>query len=173
MSGTLLIAPHADDETLFASYLAQRYEAGIAVVYDEGRSGELFQAGNYLGCPTVNWGNHKGASPAEIRMYFDSFSDPPERVIYPAELVGGHEEHNIVSRVVVDWCQEWPGIERIEYLTYAPRGRRVTDGVASLPEKPEHIARKLMALSCYRSQIEDPATAPWFYDLLDMREWLA
>jgi LmbE family N-acetylglucosaminyl deacetylase len=171
---TLLIAPHADDETLFASFLAQRHAAHIHVVYDEGREDELRAATAWLGC-TCSQGNvPKGASEDVVEAALIGLRDPSgaddwDLVIAPSEDVAGHEEHNIVARRA--W-ETFGDLEIIQYRTYAPRGSRSV-GVPLEPDRPSFIARKLAALSCYRSQIEDPATRPWFYDLLDLREWIA
>ncbi len=174
MSRTLLIAPHADDETLFASYLAQRYAATIAVVYDEGREHELSMATAWLGCPYVQLRARKGMGEEETETYLNGLRDPAgqedwERIIAPAEEIAGHEEHNIVARVC-GWVFKDVPITR--YTTYAPRGHR-TKGPHEVVPEPQQIGRKLAALSCYRSQIDAPNTRAWFYYLLDMREWTA
>jgi LmbE family N-acetylglucosaminyl deacetylase len=166
---TLLLAPHADDETLFASYLAQRHAAFVVVVYDEGREAELAQATQWLGCRYMQLGGQKGEHEDGIvsRLHGLTEGYEWEHVIHPAEEVAGHEEHNIVARAAEAVFQ---GTRRTTYLTYAPRAQR-SRGTEEFPAEPVHVARKLAALSCYRSQIDDPATAPWFYSLLDMREW--
>ena len=174
MSRTLLIAPHADDETLFASYLAQRHAAVVAVIYDEGRSDELGMATAWLGCDYVQLAARKGMGEEETETYVNGLRDPSgqddwERVIAPAEEAAGHEEHNIVARVAGEVFSDVP---IIRYTTYAPRGQR-TKGREEIEPTWAQIRRKLAALSCYATQIEDTATRPWFFDLLDMREWVA
>jgi len=168
---TLLVAPHADDETLFASYLAQRYAAHVLVVYDEGRENELAQATQWLGCTYTQLGVEKGATIPEVRGALDAFATgwwDGDRVIAPAIEDYGHDEHNIVAHL----AEPVFGSVYIRYRTYAPRGTR-SHGNPSEPFYPDYIARKLAALACYRSQIEEPSTRPWFYELLDMREWTA
>lgn len=172
---TLLIAPHADDETLFAAYLAQRYKAHIAVVFNEGREGELAQATTWLGCTYRQLRAGKGANAVEVETELRTLLDPRvqtatwERVLVPYAEPDGHEEHNLVYEVAAKvFSEHW----LMPYRTYAPRGQR-SHGTESFPDEPVHVARKLAALSCYRSQIEDTATSPWFYSLLDMREWTA
>ena len=171
---TLLIAPHADDETLFAAYLAQRYAAHVAVVYDEGREQELSLATTWLGCAYSQGGVRKGASGDEVEALLIGLRDPSgaddwDLVLAPAVSEVGHEEHNLVGERCAVMFYDVP---IIWYSTYAPRAHRMK-GEESFPEDPGHVARKLAALSCYRSQIADPASGPWFYSLLDMREWIA
>jgi len=167
---TLFIAPHADDETLFASYLAQRYAAHIAVVYDEGREAELAQATQWLGCGYTQLRARKVMDAEQVETYMNGAQGLDwDLVIRPAindDL--GHEEHNLVGRIS---ALVFSALEQIAYLTYAPRGQRDRLGSEVFPDLPDHIARKLAALSCYRSQIAEPKTRSWFYNLLDMREW--
>jgi LmbE family N-acetylglucosaminyl deacetylase len=177
MSRTLLIAPHADDETLFASYLAQRHAAHVCVVYDEGREIELNHATTWLGCSYHQMPIPKGTDEDTVEAFLIGLRDPAgqedwDRAIVPAVERQGHEEHNLVGRLCLTVFSD---IEIIRYRTYAPRGARSHGSYGTLvtPDRPEWIARKLAALSCYRTQIEDAATRPWFYDLLDMREWTA
>jgi len=174
VSRTLLLAPHADDETLFASYLAQRYAAHICVVYDEGREVELNHATTWLGCSYHQMPIPKGSDEEYVEAFLIGLRDPAgqddwDRIIAPDVEDYGHEEHNLVGRLALTVFQD---IEIIRYRTYSPRGTR-SHGTPVKPDRPEWIARKLAALSCYRTQIEDPSTQPWFYDLLDMREWVS
>jgi len=169
LSRTLLIAPHADDETLFASYLAQRYGAHVLVVYDEGRDVELEHATTWLGCVPMQLPVEKGAHPDVVASYLRGYvSGDYDRFIIPDVEEYGHEEHNLVGSLAVELIPI--DAEVIRYRTYSPRGTR-SHGTPVVPERPEWIARKLAAMSCYRTQIEDVSTRPWFYDLLDMREW--
>lgn len=173
MSRTILIAAHADDESLFAAFLAQRHSAHIAVVYDEGREAELAGAADALSCSYSQGNVRKRASADEVEAMLIGLRDPTGQddwdiVIAPDEEEFGHEEHNAVAKAA--W-QTFGDLEIIRYRTYSPRGTR-SHGTPSLPGRPEHIARKLAALSCYHTQIEDVTTRPWFYDLLDMREWI-
>lgn len=176
MSRALLLAPHADDETLFAAYLAQHYAAHVIVVYDEGRESELAQATQWLGCTHQQLPVQKGTTDAEeVEVFLNGLRDPLGQdpwdiVAMPAVEEGGHEEHNAVGKA--GW-QTFGDLEIVRYTTYAPRGERTRGRHESFPSQPEHVARKLAALSCYRSQIADPASGPWFYSLLDMREWIA
>lgn len=175
MSRALLVAPHADDETLFAAYLVQRYDAFVVCVYDEGRAGEFMAAARMLGVGAAQMSAQKGESEEGIESHLWGLAESLSEVltgpiIVPAERIAGHEEHNIVARC----CERvFEGHRLIRYLTYAPRGQRDRDGNPSEPDHPDCITKKLAAMSCYASQTLDPSTRPWFYELLDMREWTA
>lgn len=167
---TLLLAPHADDESLFAAYTCQRERPKIVCCFDEGRNfGELAPAAGILGCEWVGFGIQRGAPAEALMRQLETFPYTEAEVVWaPAFHPDGHAEHNLVSLV----ARSLYGPRVRYYLTYAPRGHRQVDGQQVVPE-PEQIARKLRALACYVSQMEDPATRPWFYELLDMREWVA
>ena len=91
----------------------------------------------------------------------------PDRVYAPAVSPEGHEEHNLIGNLAIAVF----GDKVIPYGTYAPRGQREVLAREVVPTADE-IQRKLQAIACYRTQIEHPSTRPWFYELLDMREWL-
>lgn len=168
---TLLLAAHADDETLFASYICQREKPLVIVCFDEGRHySELAPAAGILGCPWVGFGLAPQVYDADAlarHLSLEPYTSA-DRVWAPAYHFDGHEEHNLVGQVA-----DTVFGDRVRYyLTYAPRGQRQTEGFEVVPTA-EEIARKLRAMACYVSQIEYPATRPWFFDLLDMREFTA
>jgi LmbE family N-acetylglucosaminyl deacetylase len=178
----LLLAPHADDETLFASYLILRHKPDVLVCSrsrDEEeatlREAELAEAMAILDAPYRVWpytSLDRRTIIADLSAWLPK-NDPTYRyshVFAPAVEQGGHDEHNGVGQAALDVF----GSERVTpYLTYAPRGQRSREGVEVIPADPSWIALKLRALACYRSQIEDPKTRPWFFELLDLREWVA
>lgn len=92
----------------------------------------------------------------------------PERIYTPAAYEDGHPDHNWASGFAASFFEP---VTIVYYETYAPRGHRTT-GVPIEPE-PWMIARKLSALSCFRSQIEQESTRPWFFQQLDLREWIS
>jgi LmbE family N-acetylglucosaminyl deacetylase len=165
---TLLLAAHADDETLFAAYLAQRHAAHVVAVFDEGREEELSLATAWMGCTWQQLTVVKGEDAARVEeALWPLRRERWKLVIVPRIHPDGHEEHNMVAEVAARVFKA----RQVEYGLYGPRGVRDTDGELVRPDAPVYIGRKLAAMSCYRSQIADPATRPWFYDLLDMREW--
>jgi LmbE family N-acetylglucosaminyl deacetylase len=172
----LLLAPHADDETLFASFLVQRYKPIVVVVIDDGREhgGELLAA--LVAQDVREYRELKfppGFDRSMLKTWLHDFVEErgwPERVFAPWPEPEGHEDHNEVGVAAIEYF----GRDLVtSYLTYAPRGERSRGGMLSEPEHPEHVRQKLIALGCYRSQILNERTRPWFYDLLDMREWVA
>lgn len=167
----LLFAPHADDETLFAAFLAQKYMPHIVIVYNEGknREEEMRRATTTLGCEASQWVLKKGSGTQLIRNRMRALKKGHnyDLVISPAWEIGGHEEHNLVGKVAKEVFFD---IESVRYLTYAPRGQRSKYGIEVSPEHPRWIANKLTALGCYESQIR--AHKAWFFDLLDLREWI-
>lgn len=181
----LLLAPHADDETLFAAYTLMRYRPHVVVCLKAGdRSGrETEEAIAELGLDP--YGHIDDAEPgagleqwpyAEERPIPNDLlellwtrRDEYDRVFAPAVEEGGHEQHNEIGRIAVTVF----GVGRVTgYLTYTRAGGRSTWGTLVEPTT-DWIAMKLRALSCYQSQIDRDATRPWFYDQLDLREWVA
>lgn len=150
----LLLDPHGDDAVLFASYICMRFKPIICVTNRTVPKSEIAAATNFLGC---SW--QDGWEPQR---------DFSETIFAPGWHEVGHEEHNEVA----EKAKEVYGDAVQFYCTYAPRAHRWVGRIPIVPTA-EMIQAKLRALSCFRSQIEYEATRPWFYDLLDMREWLA
>jgi hypothetical protein len=90
-------------------------------------------------------------------------------VFAPAIEPEGHDHHNAVGLL----AQDVFGDRVTHYLTYGPRGKRSSYGVPVPPPTAHEIALKLRALSMYESQIGSFAARPWFFELLDLREWWA
>jgi hypothetical protein len=147
----LLIDPHGDDTVLFACYTLLRERPHVLITHRSIPRQEIGAALAILGC---SW--------SEGRTIWAE----PSLLIHPAYADDGHAEHNWVAEL----ASELPA-PKVAYLTYAPRGVRSRLGQEMIPT-PHEIALKLKALSCFESQIEQPSTRPWFYDLLDLREWV-
>lgn len=157
----ILLDPHGDDACLFAAYTCLREKPLVVVTHRTVPSEEIRAAMDVLGLDWEIW-------PSLLEGLRSVTEDV--RVFLPAIYEDGHEEHNFVGRRAQEMFA--PG-HLTSYLTYAPRGYRQREGTEVVPE-PWMIARKLKALSCFESQIENPATRPWFTSpLLDTREWLA
>lgn len=174
---SLLLAPHSDDETLFASYLILRHKPTVTVcLRSPGELGvsrfrETRAAMRILGDPEVETWPYRETQPLPRDFYELLFrrAEEYDHCFAPAVEEGGHEHHNEVGRLALAVFGE----HRVtRYLTYTRHGGRSREGTLVEPE-PEWVALKLAALACYRSQIDDPATRPWFYDLVDLREWVA
>lgn len=185
MTEALLLAPHGDDETLFAAYTCMRYGKRMHVIVctqdaDPAirsiRSQETARAIAHFGCSHHEWPMPADQVNWDIAKEWLSgwastnlFPTKIEIVFAPAIEPEGHEHHNAVGLL----AQDVFGDIVQKYLTYAPRGQRSDYGIEVLPPTAYEIARKLRAMSCYESQIMNSMSRPWFFDLLDMREWLA
>lgn len=180
---TLLLAPHADDETLFAAYTCMRSQAHVIVCMQDQnfatraqRSEEMATAVRIMGCTHHEWPMTEDAPNWDkARDWLSSWNSTqflqskPDKVWVPAWHPEGHEQHNKVNEL----AREVFGEDVLgTYLTYAPRGHRQRDGVEVVPTTDE-IHLKLRALACYRTQIDQLPTRPWFFDLLDLREWVS
>lgn len=178
---SLLIAPHSDDEVLFASFIVTAHRPEVLVVAgdpDPGmrhrRSIESRAAGYALGRP---YGRMHFTSLTEGSLSLELVTsalrfyahDGLDEVFAPAIEDDGHEEHNLVGAAAVE---VFGGRVR-QYLTYTRTGGRSRSDRPIEPPGTYSIADKLRALACFTSQIAHPARRPWFYDQLDMREWWA
>lgn len=178
----IVLAPHGDDETLFAAFTCMRERAHVIICTQDAdrelrrqRSLETTEAITILGCS-----HHEWPIPADelewdlAREKLEPWNSMalvasvPERVYAPAVDPEGHEQHNLIGNLALAVFGEE---KVIPYGTYA-RGQRHRLKTEVIPTADE-IQRKLQALACYRSQIEHPSTRPWFFELLDLREWLA
>jgi len=173
----VLFAPHSDDETLFAAWLIIRHRPIVFVVADDPdplvastRRQETVRA---LCCLQPDLSVHFSGL---IEGQFDLHDVGREmrkihgatQVFAPAVEEGGHAEHNMVGQQAV---AVWGEGMTTRYSTYTRSGGRTRMG-AEVPYRSAWIALKLKALSCYRSQHEIPARAPWFTSMIDLREWV-
>jgi len=161
----LLLAPHADDESLFAFYTMMREDADVLLMLDSGekRREEFAAAMEVSGRMGDRWiwnsvpeDNPDWLAVGELTLLLAVDYD---LLIAPAWEEGGHEHHNEVARLA-DRLNTLIHIPSIRYLTYK-RGHGRTVGVEVVADPAERDL-KLAALQCYQSQWENPATAPWF-----------
>lgn len=178
----VLFAPHQDDEALFAGMLAQHHQAHIIVVLRsfvqasrglpisaQMREHESAAAAQELGLTVEQWPFRDDtpdwpAVEASMRALDDRLA--PDVVLAPAVELGGHEQHSMVG----DLADAVFGGRVVNYLTYV-RGQSRTVSKRPFVGTPDQICRKLRALACYRSQIAEPSTQPWF--LGELTEYLA
>jgi len=177
----IVLAPHGDDEALFVAYTCIRERAHVIIcshdadpAYRKVRSLETTAAISILGCSHHEWPIEAGKivwDDAKTKLEpWNSTSlvaSTPDRVYAPAVNPEGHEEHNLIGNLAIAVF----GDKVIPYGTYAPRGQREVLAQEVVPTAAE-IQLKLQAIACYRTQMENASTRPWFFDLLDMREWL-
>lgn len=172
--------PHQDDVVLFASFLAQQNHARVITVLEghvqasrglpitqQQRLAENAAAMCELGLTLEQWDfrdDRPDWDAVEARMVALERREHPELVLAPAVELGGHEHHNLVGEA----ARFVFGDERVQpYLTYR-RGETRTVGTR-VGFTCDQLARKLRALACFRSQIGEPSTQPWFIG--DQREY--
>lgn len=153
----LLLAPHFDDESLFAAFICLRERPLVAFCFDGAprhgdfdlRYGEACEAMRMLGC---DWLALRATPDTLAEVLAERFDDV-EQVWAPLPELGGNSEHNVVGEVAAGL---WP--DRISFFTtYTDDGRTVTGDRVTPDDGWE--TRKRLALACYRSQ----------YQLLGMR----
>lgn len=193
----VLLAPHNDDETLFASFLILRYRPKVIVCL---RSERMHQRGYPGGkCSVSRTGRERetGRALAVLReagimgesgfeQWDISDADPDwdeiskriadevkraNLVIYPAYEEGGvgNEQHNRIAEIA-DELLVASGRAYLRYTTYTVVGR--SRAGREVEFEPHWPALKMTALACYRSQIAHPATAAHFLDG-GLREYVA
>lgn len=174
----LLLAPHNDDECLWASFTILRHQPHVIVclksVLQEQRGGpwaglremETSRALWWLGAPTWEQWQFPDAAPdwaaITIRLIEIRETTPSIEVIFaPAIEENGHEHHTEIGAL----ADRVFGEENVvHYATYRRGyGRTKTNNPVSF--EPQWVMRKLRAMSCYESQFSDKlGTMPWFVD---------
>lgn len=175
---SVLLSPHHDDETLFASFICQRERPRIVACLDEGpeRLDEFMQAVSYLDCDWEQW-DIPASNPNWDRMerFISELASKYDHCYAPSFAFeeNGHSpagipprgwgilQHDMVGMLA---ARHFEG--RITHYTTYRRwhGRERGQEVSIL--KWEWVLRKLQALACYRSQIEAPPTMPHFLESL-------
>lgn len=171
-----MLAPHGDDESLFAAALSVWHRPHLIVCTHSGpeRMGETMQAWSTLvpdpEADVEFWPYADDVLRTDYGGMADRIKALPkqfDRCIAPLWESGGHEHHNHVAHQAMESF----GPDRlIRYATYR-RGHGRTVTAVESPADAVWVERKLRALACYRSQIADPKTQPWFLGL--MNEWTA
>lgn len=180
---TVLLAPHHDDETLFASFLALEHQPDLIVctraevqaarglpITQEDRLAETMAAWRFLSPqdrPVTQWPYSDIEAKTDWAALDEAIRALPaqyDQVIAPAfEIRGGHAHHDAVGRAALEAF----GRERtIFYMTYARGSGRSTWGTPVEIKHPDWIIAKLRALACYPTQIREPSTRPWFVEPL-------
>lgn len=177
---SLLLAPHSDDEILFASWTLIAHTPDLVICREDPdramrgiRVSESRAALEELG---YDWSHGRmSVWPAVERQYCHEMlsrricvaSEHYDLVYAPLWEEEGHHEHNEISTLATIFF----GSERCRYYsTYTRTGGR-TQGRSEVPYDPTWIARKLRALACFETQHVHPQRSPWFVDLIDLREW--
>jgi LmbE family N-acetylglucosaminyl deacetylase len=158
----LLLAPHSDDESLFASYIIQKFKPLVLIITDaykhEAKYGkedgilvrrkESEEAMKILGVDIEFLGIPDNA------LYLDNLIVNLEdykikgKVFAPA-LQGGHTDHDIVSLAT----KEVWGDRVVYYATYTKESLEPKGDIPIIPTKKEE-EKKAAALACYKSQLK-------------------
>lgn len=177
----LLLSPHDDDSTLFASFISLRERPLVVVVTDsfiqpnrgevgcsaEERALETERACAVLGLKSIRLGIRDTELTEESleQALRERFSEC-DRVFAPAEQ-GGNRQHDIVARVA---RRVYEG-RVIQYTTYTKTELWTKGTLEVIPTEEEKVL-KLQALKCYTSQINLPSTRPHFEAVINKSEWL-
>ncbi len=146
----LLLAPHSDDEALFASYTILRLKPVVVICTDydgsrgptsQERRGESIEAMKILGAKVI----FLGIPERELtqKSLLDNLKGIRSRLeIYAPAVQGGHPHHDLVGSSV---CAS------IRYSTYTKTSLHPSGDVEIVPTDKEFELKK-MALACYKSQ---------------------
>lgn len=175
----LLISPHDDDNTLFASFLCIREKPLVVIVTDsyiqpqrgeigceaDIRARETKEACGILGVPVIRLGlRDDSVTEEDIIKKLRGFSG--FRQVYSPALQGGNKHHDMVHRATKAL---FPYAKY--YTTYTPT-ELYTEGDYEIRPSEDELNLKYKAMACYKSQIDLPATAPHFFAVVNKSEWL-
>lgn len=177
----LLLSPHNDDETLFASYIALRERPKVIVCLLGARKAsyplpteriaESAAAMDILGCEFEQlWFPCDPAPWDLVALWLRQEEPEPDCVWVPTPEPRGHSHHNKLARVA---HEVWPGKIRY-YTTYRCEESgypiRTTHGFPVDVEWDGWPNMKRAALSCYQTQIQREGTRMHFERDLDEYE---
>lgn len=178
----LFIAPHNDDETLFGAFTLIRFKPLVLVVTDswlqynrgenitaEQRRSETYEAMKMAGCPVFFGGIRDDVIDEWQVEHLLSRFDNLDMVYFPAEIEGGNEHHNLISRVAKKICL-LKGWQYKQYMTYS-KTQLYLVGTEESPPFGDAMQLKEKMLACYQSQAALPATAPHFEAVKEKSEW--
>jgi LmbE family N-acetylglucosaminyl deacetylase len=172
----LLISPHQDDQTLFASFTCIRKKPLILSVTSswkqfnrgenvtaEQRELEDIEAMKILGCPIV-FGRIRDDTIDEwaVKNLLSKFAGFD--TVYVPAIQGGNKDHDLIGRA----ADEVFGSKCKHYTTYTPT-ELYTEGTEETVPTPEELALKEKALACYKSQIR--INGPHFDAVKNRSEW--
>jgi LmbE family N-acetylglucosaminyl deacetylase len=174
----LLLSPHCDDETLFASYTLLRHKPSVLICFngrrarhlprDHEREAETEAAMKILGCKVVF--ARVQCDPADW-YELEAAVKPmdPTEVWAPLPEPGGNLGHNGVGNLA---ARLWPD-RTIFYTTYSGEDNWRSAIGTPVASEPKWADKKLRALDCYASQKMKPDTAFHFSRSLGEYERLA
>lgn len=157
----ILLAPHNDDEALFASYIIQNYHPLVVIVTDSyiqekrgdgvdafTRIVETQLAMEILGAELQFLGIPDDLlTDQRLRESLVQFDAKEIETVFAPAIEGGHPHHDLVGRVADEM---FPG-KVWHYSTYT-KDRPYPAGHIRVYATAEMKKKKLAALDCYRSQ---------------------
>lgn len=164
----ILISPHSDDATLFASFTIQREKPLIITATHatmQGGNGnervlEDYMASKILGVPICFLGIDEDKLTEEIlneKYEIIGVNDEYLDTMYiPEYKENGNPQHNLINKY---FKKRYSFLVK-EYKTYSGIEDR-TIGKEIIPSE-EELEIKKRAMACYRTQIENPMTAHYF-----------
>lgn len=173
----LLIAPHNDDEALFAAYTLMREKPLVLIVTDSfiqfnrgdgitrlQRRNETLAAMKLAGCPVIFGGiPDNELNLILVKRLLENFHGF-EKVYAPA-VQGGNAQHDMIGQAAM------VTFPVTQYTTYT-KTELWTIGKTEVVPTQEEIDLKNKMLDCYQSQIQLPSTAPHFAAVRGKSEWL-
>lgn len=181
----VVFEPHMDDSVLFFAYGLLEFRPHVVTVFGNAQyqapqvtsnERELEQARAFANLGSFEWTrwlftDTAGAGDAiryAVLSVMEPLSDQYEVVFAPLVEIDGHEQHNLVGE-----CCEAVFGDRVKWYATYRRGERRTHEEYEVTPEPGWAALKFAAMSCYSTQIENPATRPWFQSADCLREWRA
>lgn len=177
---TLLLAPHHDDETLFASFLCLTYSPRVVVCFGEPeangvpvgtRSDEFWAALAALGVDdATEWPlTDYHPDPVELATRMVRLAQEHWDLVFaPAVELYGHPQHNLVGALADAAFGRATTVEHYMTYTYPPLTRSRSE--REVPFDSTWVFRKHAALACYQSAA---STASYRHFVDDVAEYLA
>lgn len=173
----ILLAPHNDDEALFASFICLREKPLIVVVTDswiqynrgdkitaEERREESRAAATVLGCSIYFMGIRDDEITADILG--PELRKLNADLVYAPAIQGGNKHHDLIGRLAFECFKNV-----VQYATYAKNELYTTGEIEVRPTERE-LELKNKALYCYKTQLSHPWTKPHFDAVDGKSEWL-
>ncbi len=186
----LFISPHNDDETLFGAFTLHREKPTVLIVFD---SYVQVARGN-INCDAHTRRLETRAACRELGIMSDDivYLGLRDDTEYSIDQVAtaleektrgmdrskiwspivdnlGHAQHNLVGLAVSSSQMVDPDeTDLVRYGTYTTAGK-MTTGLSEVIPAPEAIRAKMLALSCYKSQIKIENCREHF--LRDLKEY--
>jgi len=173
-----LLAPHNDDETLFASFTIMRERPHVIVVLRDPQNPDVREretAAAMMQLGHVYWEQWPFPSDVPpwpgIEQEIANLARAFDIVYAPAYnfVENGHKEGvmppsgwGVLQHDTIGWFAHQRLGERYRPYCLYTRWNGRQRGTEVVPEHPSHVARKLRALACYESQIAQESTREWF-----------